>query len=432
MFAGRLSGSPGGQEAAAAALAAPPPLQPPRALDLLLDGVATRFRDSSSAGMSSLRQALEAFLRETERGQDTRRLLWLACPIAPEPIALELWDDEAWHELAMRAVAVAREAGALAVLPMALSCRAGMHVHIGEFEAASGLIAEAEAISAATGNAPIRHTSFVLAAWRGEEARARELIEAGVQDANARGEGRAIGLAEYATALLYNGLGRYEAALAAATRACEFDDLGFLGWALLELVEAGARCGSPDAVAALPRLLERTAPSRTDWARGVEARSRALLSDGEAAEALFREAIERLSRSRIVVHHARAHLLYGEWLRRENRRLDAREQLRLAHEMLARIGAGAFAERARRELVATGQAARRHSVEMRDDLTAQERQIARLAVDGRTNPQIGAELYLSPRTVEWHLRNVFAKLGISSRKELCDALPEAVTAVPAG
>ena len=226
-------------------------------------------------------------------------------------------------------------------------------------------------------------------------------------------------LAEYATAVLYNGLGRYQEALAAAQRACEHDDLGLYGWALIELVEAGSRSGRSEvAAAALRQLDERTRPSGTEWALGTAAGSRALLSNGPAAEALYREGIERLARTRITVHLARAHLLYGEWLRRENRRLDAREQLHRAHAMFSHIGAEAFAERARRELLATGETARRRTADTLDALTPQEAQIARLAGDGHTNPEIGAELFISPRTVEYHLRKVFQKLDISSRKEL--------------
>jgi len=225
------------------------------------------------------------------------------------------------------------------------------------------------------------------------------------------------------TAVLYNGLGRYEDALAGAQRACAQEDLGFFGWSLVELVEAGARCGArEEAGAALQLLEERTRASGTDWALGIQARSRALLGAGHAAESLYREAIERLERSRIAVHVARAHLAYGEWLRRENRRLDAREQLRAAYEMLSHIGAEAFAERARHELLATGESTRKRTVETRDVLTAQEAQIARLAGAGRTNPQIGAELFISPRTVEWHLHKVFAKLDVNSRSQLRGAL----------
>jgi DNA-binding CsgD family transcriptional regulator len=409
------------QDAAEAARAARPGPQPPRAIDLLLDGLATRFTEGYAAGVSPLRRALDAFWLEDGPSEDDKRWLWLACPVAPEPVAPDLWDDETWDRLTARAVTLARDSGALTALPIALTYRAAVLVHAGEFAAASALIEEADAISEATGNAPLAYTSLLLAAWRGEEAQASQRIEADVRDAKARGEGRAIGLAEYATAVLYNGLGRYEDALAAAQRACEHDDLGFFAWALVELVEAAARSGMRDvATTALARLEARTRVAGTDWALGIQARSRALLS--EDADALYREAIERLGRSRIVVHGARAHLLYGEWLRREKRRVDAREQLRTAHDMFSRIGAEAFAERARRELLATGETVRRLTGETRDALTPQETQIARLAADGNTNPEIGARLFISPRTVEYHLRKVFTKLDVGSRKELSGAL----------
>jgi DNA-binding CsgD family transcriptional regulator len=267
---------------------------------------------------------------------------------------------------------------------------------------------------------------MVLAAWRGEDGLALELIGAGIEDAAASGEGRLISVAEYARAVLSNGKGRYETALAAAQRACEYDDLGLLGWTLVELVEASSRIGGLQvAAAALQRLEERTHAAGSEWALGVQAQSRALLSYGHDADILYREAIERLARSRIVVHRARAQLLYGEWLRREGRRVDAREQLRPAHDTFSRIGAEGFAERARRELLATGEKVRKRVDETRDDLTAQEGHIARLAREGYTNPEIGAQLFLSPRTVEWHLRKVFMKLDISSRRQLRRALPDA-------
>ena len=421
IFAGRLSSGPKVEVVADVARAVAQTgsaLQPPRAIDLLLNGLATRFTEGYVAGISPLRRALLAFRSEDGRHEDEMRWLWLAWLVAGD-----LWDDEMWHELATRAVRLARKAGALTVLPLALQYRAAVHVHAGEFTAASALIEEADAITGATGNAPLSYTSQVLAAWRGEEARALTLIEAGVQAATARGEGRLIGLAEYATAVLYNGLGHYEAAVAAAQRACEHEDLVLFGWALIELVEAAARSNANDvATGALRRLEERTRAVGTDWSLGSEARSRALLSDGQTADALYREAIDRFSRTRIAVHHARARLLYGEWLRRENRRVDAREQLRIAYEMLSRIGAGAFAERARRELLATGETVRKRTVDTRDVLTAQEGQIGRLAGDGHTNTEIGSQLFISPRTVEYHLRKVFTKLDISSRKELRGAL----------
>ena len=434
IFAGPLSGRPDLQEAAEAGRAAPPAPEPPRLTDLLLNGVATRFTDGYVAGGPPLRRALRAFRHDADGGDEgIMRWLWLACPVAPEPVAPELWDYEAWRELAGRAVRLARDAGALTVLPVALSYRAGVHVHAGEFAQAAALIDEADAITRATGNAPLRYTSLMLVAWRGDETRALETIEAGIRDATARGEGRALGLAGYASAVLHNGRGRYQAALAHAQQACAYEDPGFLGWSLVELVEAAARSGSEDLAAnALQRLDGRCRAAGTDWALGVLARSRALLSEGNAAELLYREAIERLGRSPIVPQLARTHLLYGEWLRREQRRLDAREQLRIAHEVLDRIGAEAFAERARRELQATGETARKRTVQRHVELTAQEEQIARLAGAGLTNPEIGAQLFLSPHTVEWHLRKVFAKLGIKSRRQLHTTLSDmTVAAEPA-
>jgi len=419
IFAGRLSSGPGVFEVAEAARAAPRATEPPRTIDLLLDGLATRFSEGYAAGVPPLRRALDAVSNEDDRTEDDIRWLWLACRIAPD-----LWEDEIWHELASRQLGLARDAGALTVLPLAATYRAGVHVHTGEFAAAAALIEEADAITAATGNAPLMYTSLVLAAWRGQEAQALELIEASREDATRRGEGRAVTLADYATAVLYNGLGGYKAALAAAERACEHDDLGLFAWALIELVEAAARSGEPKLAAdGLEQLAERTRLSGTDWALGVEARSRALLANGLGAEDFYLEATERLSRCRITVHLARTHLLYGEWLRRENRRIDARETLRAAYGMFSTMGAEAFAERAARELLATGEKARKRTADTRGQLTAQETQIAELARDGHSNPEIGAQLFISPRTVEYHLHKVFTKLEISSRNELQRVLP---------
>jgi DNA-binding CsgD family transcriptional regulator len=396
-------------------------------MDLLLDGVATRFTEGYPAAISPLRQALDAFRHSTGGSDaDLMQWLWLACPVAPEPIAPDLWDDEAWHELASRAVQLARQVGALTVLPVALSYLAGVRLQAGQFASAEALVDESDAIAEATGNAPLSYTRLMLAAWRGEDATASRLIHANVEDANARGEGRAIGLARYASAVLNNGLSRYPEALDAARQACQQDDLGFFGWSLAELIEAAARSGAP-AADALAELEERTRAAGTDWALGILARSRALLTEGPAAEDLYREAIERLGRTRIVVQLARAHLLYGEWLRRENRRQDARAELRTAHELLTRIGAGAFADRARRELAATGETARKRSIQTPELLTAQEAQIAHLAANGLTNPEIGQQLFLSPHTIEWHLRKVFAKLGVRSRRQLRATLPEVMT-----
>src|SRR5262245_18366997 len=413
VFAGRLSGLCRVREVAEAARAAPPGQEPRRPIDLLLDGVATRFTDGYGAGVVAVPPALEAFRRDRLcRVDDIVRWLWLAWLLAGD-----LCDDEAWYELATRGVTLAREAGAITVLPLDLEYRAAIHIHAGEFAAASALIDEADGITAATGNAPLRYAPLVLAAWRGEEARLVKLIEARARDATAKGEGRAIGMVEYLTAVLHNGLGRYEVALGGAQRACEHDDLCFFGWSLIELVEAGSRSGAEEEAAiALRQLEERTRPTGTDWALGILARSRALLTDGQGADVLYREAIERLGRCRIVVQLARAHLLYGEWLRRENRRMDAREQLRIAYDMLSRIGADAFAERARTELLATGETVRKRTVDSPDVLTAQEAMVARLAAQGRTNPEIGAQLFISSRTAEYHLHKAFGKLGISSRR----------------
>jgi DNA-binding CsgD family transcriptional regulator len=403
MFAGRLGGR--ADEAAEAARTAPPAPEPPRAIDLLLDGLATRFTEGYAAAVPPLRNALDAFCREADVSW-----LWLACRVAQD-----LWDDASWDLLASRGVRVARATGALSVLPIAATYRASLYVHEGAFDAAASLIDEAEAITSETGWASLMYASLLLAAWRGDEAGGLGLIEAARRETTARGEGMGLGVVEWATALLSNGRGRYPEALAAAQRACEHDDVGLYAWSLVELIEAGARTGAPDE-AALARLSERARASGTDWALGIEAGSRALLSD--TPEPLYREAIERLERSRGVIHLARARLHYGEWLRREHRRVDAREQLRAAHDRFSEMGAEGFAERARGELLATGETVRKRGDDTRDELTPQEQQIARLARDGLSNPEIGARLFLSPRTVEWHLRKVFGKLGIRSRREL--------------
>jgi DNA-binding CsgD family transcriptional regulator len=417
IFAGRES-RVGVVEVAEAVRAAPSGPRPPRHVDLLVDGLAERFTEPYGDAVPTLTRALHAIAGRDDRADDLR-WLWTSCPVTPEPLAPELWDDEMWHELASHAVDLARDAGALGVLPIALSYRACVHLHAGEFAAASALIQEADTIAQATGSAPLRYTSLALLAWCGQETPALSAIESALCDAKARGEGRAIGLAHYATAVLCNGLGRYQEALAAAQLACAHEDLGFFGWALIELVEAAARSDAR-AVASdgMRELDERTSAVGTDWALGARARSMALLSSGSAAETLYREAIERLERSRIAVHLARAHLVYGEWLRRENRRIDAREHLRAAHEMFSQAGAEAFADRARRELSATGETARTRTDETRDVLTPQEAQIARFAREGLSNPEIGAQLFISPRTVQYHLRKVFQKLDITSRNQL--------------
>ena len=381
---------------------------------MLVDGLATRFTEGYSAGLPPLRRALDAFHDVEGLTAGDVRWLWLACRLTQD-----VWDDELWYELATRGLRVARETGALSMLPIAATYRASLHIHSGAFGAASSLIEEADAITQATDTAPLKYGSLMLAAWRGNEPAGLELIEAGRLEATARGEGMGLAVIEWATALLYNGCGRYAEALAAAQRGCEHDDVGLFAWALVELIEAGVRSGAMDATAhALDRLSERTQASGTDWALGIESCSRALLSDGRSAEPLYREAIERLARTRGVVHLARARLLYGEWLRRENRRVDARERLRAADEMFSGIGAEGFAERARRELLATGETARRRTDDARGVLTPQEAHIARLAREGLSNPEIGAQLFISPRTVQYHLHKVFQKLEITSRNQL--------------
>jgi len=282
----------------------------------------------------------------------------------------------------------------------------------------SPLAQEVEAIRDAASYCPALFTPLLLAAWRGKEALALELIVAFIEDATAEDAGQAVALTEYAKAVLYNGLGRYESAAVAAQRSCEHDDLSLYGRAGFELVEATARGDAPAVAAEALRDLEESHTDGTDWAQGVWARSAALLSAGDAAEALYREATERLVACGMPVHLARTQLVYGEWLRRENRRVDAREQLRAAHQTFCSIAAEAFAERARRELLATGETARRRTDDTRGILTVQEAQIARLARDGLSNPEIGAELFISPRTVQYHLRKVFLKLDITSRTQL--------------
>ena len=422
MYAGRVNADSGVLEVAKAARAAPMAPTPPRSVDLVLDGLARRCTEGPSGGVPALRLALQAVSNEALEGPAEIMRWLLLTPIVQSMTVFELWDDDAFHQLASRAVRLARDTGALALLPVALVYRSGVHLFGGEFVAAESLVEEADAIAVATGNAGLLYAWLLVVAWRGVEAEAMELINAGVENPTARSEGRVMALAGYATAVLNNGLGRYEAAMDGAKGASDDGDFGYSSAALPELIEGATRSGKPEvASVALRRLEERTLAAGTDWALGILARSRALMSDGADADALYLEAIERLERTRIRVELARARLLYGEWLRREGRRVGARDLLRTAHEMFSRFGAEAFAERARRELLATGETARRRTEETREALTPQEAQIARLAADGQTNPEIGAQLFISPRTVEYHLRKVFPKLDISSRKELRNA-----------
>ena len=408
----------------AAAVRALPPVPQPHAPDLLLEGLAVLATDGYAAGVPVLLRALTAFCEETEeelRTEEALRWLPLACRVARH-----VWDDESWYVLSTRLTGLAREAGALAVLPVALRLGAGIKLLAGESAAAASCAAEAEAVTRAGGHPARPFGRLMLAAWGGHDDETRQLLAATTRQLITRGQGHQLTVAGWATAVLSNGRCRYHEALAAAEPVSDYpDELDLAAWPAAELLEAAVRTGQPErGIGALRRLSAATSAAGTDWALGIEARSRALLSDGEFAERLYREAIERLGRTRVRVELARAHLLYGEWLRRESRRVDAREHLRTAHEMLTAMGIDGFAERARRELLATGETMRKYTAETAAELTAQEAQIARLACDGHTNPEIGVQLFISGRTVEWHLRKVFTKLGVTSRKELRRILPD--------
>jgi len=424
VWAGDLD-SPGGVRAAAeAARAAPPAPGPPRVVDVLLDALALRLTEGFAVAAPALIRALELVLAlDAGADLDVSRWLWLTGGRTSANVALELWDDESWHALAVRQVQVARDAGALVHLQFALIFLARTHLLAGELAAAARLIEEDRLIAEATGNPPVA-SAMTLAAWRGQETRAAELIKVTVQEATARGQGRLVSFADYASAVIYNGLGRHDAARDAARRVFERDPLGFGPFVVPELAEAASRTGDTALVrATLAWLSERTQVTPAEWARGIEARVRALLSDGGAADSLYRESIDRLGRTRVRAELARAHLLYGEWLRRERRRAAAREQLRTAHDMLDAMGIGAFADRARRELAATGETARKRTLDTSGELTAQEAQVAQLARDGQSNPEIGARLFISARTAQYHLSKVFTKLAISSRGQLNRVLP---------
>ena len=427
LFAGRLVSDGSLLEVSRAATSAPRPARPLRPSDLLLDGLSTFVTEGHTAAAPLLRRATAAFADEASDEASPRQenFRWGWMTTIPPNI---LWDEESWHAISARHLKEARDAGALARLPIDLADWAIFCSWCGDFGAAAVAIAEAEAITTATGTYLAPYPGMLLAALRGQRD-ASPLIESTIRDAGTGGQGLGVQWAEWASAILFNGLGRYDRALTSAQRASEeTPQLHVTPWALTELIEAAVRTARPDVAAgALERVMAATAPSSTDWGRGMQARCRALLSEGDSAEGLYREAIERLARTRRRPELARAHLLYGEWLRRENRRVDARVQLRAAHDQFASIGMEAFGERARGELLATGEKVRKRTVATRDVLTAQERQIARLALEGLSNPDIAARLFLSRRTVEWHLRNVFTKLGIRSRQELTGALASPTT-----
>ena len=420
IFVGRLSDRVGLPEIALAARNAPATPQP-RAPDLLLDGLAILLTDGYDAGTPMVQRAVSAFRRPDLALEDAMRWFFVAAHSAHD-----LWDDEGWEALSARHLQLARDLGALGLLPIAIAQRVGMHLHAGEFAAAASLVEETEAITEAMGADLLPYSAMVLAAWQGHAAQATPLIQATLNRVAARGEGMGLSLTLYTSAVLHNGLGSYRDALDAAEQASAYpQELGFANFALVELVEAAARSGDPARAAdTVERLARTTRPSGTPWGQGIEARSRALVSEGCEAERRYREAIDQLGRCRGVMALARAQLVYGEWLNREGRPAEARTQLRTAHQIFAASGAEAFAERTRRELAATGETLPRRAMEPRGELTAQEGQIARRARDGYSNSEIGAELFLSPRTVEWHLRKVFIKLGVSSRRELRAALPD--------
>jgi DNA-binding CsgD family transcriptional regulator len=397
--------------------ALPPRPGGPRPLDLLLDGLALLATDGHAAATPTLQRAATALLDIPL--EDVLRWGWLA-PAASNAV----WDNDGARAISARQVQLVRDAGALAELPLHLSALAIANAWAGDFAGAASNIAEADSVAAATGSRFFPWALLRLRALQGGEAEASATIASAIEQAAGGAHGSAI-WAHWAGAVLYNGLGRYEAATAWARKSTSttFELVGVSVWALPELVEAAARAGEGElARDALERLAETTQPAGNDVALGVEARCRALLGDGALAEDRHREALDRLSRTSLRPELARAHLLFGEWLRREGRRVDAREQLRLAHEMFVAIGMEAFGERARRELLAAGERVRKRMADTRGDLTPQEAQIAQLARDGHSNPEIGAQLFLSTRTIEWHLRKVFTKLDISSRKELDAAL----------
>jgi DNA-binding CsgD family transcriptional regulator len=415
MYSGRSPTASGLREAAEAARTAPGPSQPAGAADLLLEGLALLITRGHAAAAPRLKRALSAFSDESIRANDGERWLWLVWPAVQI-----LWDDESWSLLSTRQVQLVRDAGALGVLPIALSQCAMLQLYEGDFAAADSLCDEAEAIAEATGGARPPYMPLAIAAYRGRADEAAELVETTVRDVLRRGEGVGLIFVQWATAVLYNGLARYQDALAAAQRAFEDPhELVFSTWAAVELIEAATRSGVPErATGALERLSQSARASGTDWALGTEARSRALVSEGQAAEDHYRVAIDRLGRTRVRLDLVRAHLLYGEWLRRENRRTDARAQLRTAHQMFASMGADGFAERAARELLATGERVRKRTTHSPIQLTARENQIAQLAGGGLSNPEIAAHLFISRRTVEYHLHKIFTKLAISTRGQL--------------
>jgi DNA-binding CsgD family transcriptional regulator len=424
MWVGERDGPGGIDEVGQAALAAPPTTGDPNTIDLLLDGVARRLAEGFPEAAEALSRALEVALAEGPPALDRGHWVWQSIPSSAVIVAQELWDANAWHGLASRQAQFARDTGALVQLQFSANVLAWSHVLGGQLDAAACLTGEDQTLAAMTGNPVVGLSEVLITAFRGDEGQAFRLISATARRAVARGLTRVSVFAEYARGVLNNALGRHADAIEALGEAFEQDHVGFGPFVVPELAEAACRTGDTVLLAAtLKWMSERTRLAPTEWSLGIEARIRALLSDGSDADALYQQAIDHLRCTRIRPELARTHLLYGEWLRRHQRRVDARKQLGIAHQMFLMMGMSAFAKRAKRELEATGATARKRVPETRDELTAQERQIAKLARAGLSNPEIGARLFLSPRTVEWHLRKVFGKLGIASRRELDGMLP---------
>lgn len=416
MFAGRLGTGPDAPAVADAARACSRP-RDATAADLLLDGLVTRYTEGYAASTAPLNRALRA-LAEADGNEENARWLWLACRFAQD-----MWDDELWLQLATSGERIARRTGALGQLANALNYRAAFCVHSGAFSTATLLIDQVDVITDATGLPPLKFATLLLTTSRGDRAQMQQFPDVWLKSVAARGEGSAVGQYQALTARMHNAAGQYEKARVAARESCEWADVVSYGWALAELVEAAVRDGHlVDATDALDRLAERTTAAGTEWALGVEARCRALVHDDDDS---YRESIERLQRSHAALDLARSQLVYGEWLRRQNQRSEARDALRAAHDSFARMGADAFAERARRELLATGETARKRTADTRDDLTPQELNVARLASDGLTNPEIAAQLFISARTVEYHLGKVFVKVGVKNRRALRDVFVDA-------
>jgi len=415
VFAGRLAKENNAREVAKLALAAPRPAGTPRAVDDLLDGLALLITKGPTAGTPVLQRAVDAFCGIDVGDQERLRWSWLAGRMAGF-----IWDYDSWDVLTARQVQLARDAGALTVLPLTLSIRASVHLFAGELNVAASLVDGVDAVADATDTRTARYAAVTVAAFRGRELDARELIDANAKEFASRGEGMGVTVTQWAAAVLYNGLARYHDAFSAAEAALEDpDDLGFWPLATVELVEAASRTGrGGTATAALDRLEAATSASGTPWGEAIAARSRALLSEGDAAESRYRNAIDRLTTTPLRLDLARTRLAYGEWLRRVRRNVEAREQLRIAHTLFSDFGMEGFAERARIELRATGEHARKRSVETSNDLTPQESQISQLVAEGATNNEIAAQLFITPHTVEYHLHKVFRKLDVKSRTQL--------------